>query len=216
VILRELVIRVEHAKQRSDLLSFLREQRANPRQLDECSIALDLDDGDCPPLATLVAALDEMQRRAETAAGHARTEPVSRPDTRHEPEPSGTDAELLHCEQISPGDNRERCDARLSADELADHLDSVHGDWAAASRFRRRFTPRQDVMTTPAPIPSAGARLEQFSESVRAHNGWWRFPWETAEKALILEGASSEQLEVLKDVHHTARALAAAETGQAA
>jgi hypothetical protein len=69
VIVRELVIRVEHAKQRSDLLSFLREQRANPRQLDECSIALDLDDGDCPPLATLVAALDDWRARAH--AGEA-------------------------------------------------------------------------------------------------------------------------------------------------
>lgn len=66
--MRELVIRVEHAEQRSDLLSFLREQRANPRQLDECSIALDLDD-DCPSLATLVATLDDWRARAH--AGEA-------------------------------------------------------------------------------------------------------------------------------------------------
>ena len=69
--MRELVIRVEHAEQRSDLLSFLREQRANPRQLDECSIALDLDDDDCPPLATLVATLDDWRARARAHAGEA-------------------------------------------------------------------------------------------------------------------------------------------------
>ncbi len=62
--MRELVIRVEYAEQRSELLSFLREQRARPRQLDECSIALDLDDHDCPPLATLVATLDDWRARA--------------------------------------------------------------------------------------------------------------------------------------------------------
>ena len=62
--MRELVIRVEHTEQRSDLLSFLREQRANPRQLDERSIALDLDEDDCPSLATLVATLDDWRSRA--------------------------------------------------------------------------------------------------------------------------------------------------------
>ncbi len=65
--MRELVIRVEHAEQRSDLLSFLREQRASPRQLDECSIMLDVDDEDCPPLATLVATLDKLARTRRKA-----------------------------------------------------------------------------------------------------------------------------------------------------
>ena len=66
--MRELVIRVEHTEQRSDLLSFLREQRANPRQLDECTIALDLDEDDCPPLATLVATLDDWRARVHAGA----------------------------------------------------------------------------------------------------------------------------------------------------
>jgi hypothetical protein len=64
VIVREPVIKIEHAEQRPELLSFLREQRASPRQLDECSIALDLDEDDCPPLATLVATLDNWRVRA--------------------------------------------------------------------------------------------------------------------------------------------------------
>lgn len=62
--MRELVIKLQRAEQRPQLMSFLREQGANPRQLDQYSIALDLDGDHCPPLATLVATLDDWRARA--------------------------------------------------------------------------------------------------------------------------------------------------------
>ena len=62
--MRNLVVSVENADQREALIGFLRERRARPRPLDECSVVLDLDDDGCPALAALVAELEAWRWRA--------------------------------------------------------------------------------------------------------------------------------------------------------
>jgi hypothetical protein len=65
--MRELLVRVESGSQCSQLASFLRGCRAQPRVIDERSVAIDLDDDGCPGLATLVAAVEEW--RSSSRAG---------------------------------------------------------------------------------------------------------------------------------------------------
>jgi hypothetical protein len=62
--MRDLVVSVGNAEQRDALVGFLGESGARPRVLDERSVALDLDDGRCPRLATLVADIDTWRGRA--------------------------------------------------------------------------------------------------------------------------------------------------------
>ena len=63
----ELLIRVVRGSQCPQLASFLRGCHAQPRVVDERSLAIDLDDDQCPGLATLVAAVEEW--RGSSRAG---------------------------------------------------------------------------------------------------------------------------------------------------
>jgi hypothetical protein len=62
--MRVLLIRVESGSQRPQLASFLRACRTQPRVVDERGLAVDLDDDECPGLATLVAAVEEWRGSA--------------------------------------------------------------------------------------------------------------------------------------------------------
>jgi hypothetical protein len=62
--MRELLITVESGSQRRQLASFLRGCRAQPRVVEERGLAIDLDDDECPGLATLVAAIEEWRGSA--------------------------------------------------------------------------------------------------------------------------------------------------------
>jgi hypothetical protein len=55
----ELLIRVDSNSQCPRLAGFLRRCHAQPRMLDEHSLAIELDDDGCPGLATLVPAIEE-------------------------------------------------------------------------------------------------------------------------------------------------------------
>jgi hypothetical protein len=70
--MRELLIRVENDQQCRQLESFLRNRRARPRALGEHTLAVDLDEDNCPALATLVAAVEEW--RGSSQAGEASLE----------------------------------------------------------------------------------------------------------------------------------------------
>jgi hypothetical protein len=62
--MRELLLTVENGSKSPQLASFLRDCRARPRLVDERSLAVDLDEDDCPGLATLVAAVEQWRSSA--------------------------------------------------------------------------------------------------------------------------------------------------------
>jgi hypothetical protein len=70
--MHELLIGVGSGSHRSQLESFLRTCRAEPRVVDECTIAVDLDRDGCPALATLVRELDDW--RCSSHAGEVALE----------------------------------------------------------------------------------------------------------------------------------------------
>ena len=65
--MRELTIRVERPDQREPLLRFLSDCGAKPTVTDERAVQVDLDDAECPALATLVASLEDWRSHAHAA-----------------------------------------------------------------------------------------------------------------------------------------------------
>ena len=65
--MRELMVSVGNVEQRDALVRFLRECGARPRLLDQQGVAVDLDDGGCPSLVSLVADIDTWRGRARVS-----------------------------------------------------------------------------------------------------------------------------------------------------
>jgi hypothetical protein len=70
--MRELLIGVGSEPLRLQLEGYLQTCREEPRVVDECTIAVDLDRDGCPALATLVAGLDDW--RSSSHAGEVSLE----------------------------------------------------------------------------------------------------------------------------------------------
>ena len=62
--MKELLVSVERGSQCPQLANLLCGCRAQPSVVDAHSVALDLDQGGCPGLATLVAAVEEWRSSA--------------------------------------------------------------------------------------------------------------------------------------------------------
>jgi hypothetical protein len=70
--MRELLLTVESGSHCEQPASFLRGRRAQLRVVEERGLAVDLDNDDCPGLATLVAAVEQWRGSAHRGRGLVR------------------------------------------------------------------------------------------------------------------------------------------------